>query len=323
MQKIGVLRALEMYKSRPGILIVNYHRVGDASKSSFDRGVFSATKDEFDFQIKYFKKHLPVVSGSELEDLVSGRTNLNRTYITITFDDGYLDNYTNAYDVLRANHVEAAFFLVPEYVGTSCVPWWDEIAYLVRNTKHEQITFASSGPLTLNLGQDREPAILEVLRLYKFAGNTRASELLQELREKAECALPEPGRRFLDWQEAKEMKNAGMVIGSHTSSHRILGQISPEQQRWELEQSKKEIEEKIGSPISALAYPVGSLDAFNSTTEEISRSVGYTMCFSYYGGINTPENMNPANLLRGSLDRNTLLFRTETMMYAKLGRLPY
>jgi peptidoglycan/xylan/chitin deacetylase (PgdA/CDA1 family) len=323
MQKLGILRALEMCKSRPGILIINHHRVGDASKGRFDREVFSVTADELDMQIKYFKKHLNVVSGDELDDLISGRTRLKRMHVAITFDDGYLDNYTNAFDVLRANQVRAAFFLVPEYVGTSYVPWWDEIAYLVRNTRKQKITLKSPSELTVMLGKHREAAIHSVLRHYKQPGNTHGAELLEELRAEAECELPIPGRRFLNWQEAKEMKSAGMDIGSHTRSHRILGQISPEQQRWELEQSKKEIEENIGIEVSTLAYPIGTRGTFDGTTEEIARSLGYTMCFSFYGGVNTPENLNRTNLLRGGTNPDPLLFRTETMMYAKLGRLPY
>lgn len=323
MQKLGILRALELYKSKPGILIINHHRVGDAPHTRFDREVFSATSDELDMQIKYFKKYLHVVSGEELENLVAGRTPLKQMHVAITFDDGYLDNYTNAFDVLRANDVGGAFFLVPEYVGTSHVPWWDEIAYLVRNTKKQQITLKSPGLLTLKLDQNREPAIHSVLRHYKQPGNAQGAQLLEELRAEAGCDLPTPNRRFLSWQEAKEMKDAGMVIGSHTQTHRILGQISPDQQRWELEQSKKEIEENIGSEVSTLAYPVGTLGAFDGTTEEIARSLGYNLCFSFYGGVNTPENMNRTNLLRGSTNPNPLLFRTETMMNAKLGRMPY
>lgn len=323
LEKMGLLWALERYKSKPGILIVNHHRVGDASKSRFDRGVFSATEEELDGQIKYFKKHLNLVFGEELEELVSGRTKLRGMHVALTFDDGYLDNYTGAFAVLRANETGAAFFLVPEYVGSAAVPWWDEIAYLVRNTRKEALTLTRSGVFHVLLGVDREPAIRSVLRHYKRPGDTRGGELLEELREQCECAEPTPSRRFLDWEEAREMKGAGMVIGSHTQTHRILGQLSPEQQRWELEQSKRVIEERIGSSVSALAYPVGTRGAFDGTTEEIARSLGYTMCFSFYGGVNTPERMTSMNLLRGSADREASLFRTETMMNAKLGRMPY
>jgi peptidoglycan/xylan/chitin deacetylase (PgdA/CDA1 family) len=323
MQKSGILRALEMYKSKPGILIINHHRIGHAANGRFDREVFSATADDLDTQLKYFKKYLNIVSGDELEDLVASKSKLTRMHVAITFDDGYLDNYTTAFDVLRANDAAAAFFLVPEYVGTGFIPWWDEIAYLVRNTKKHQITLQTPVPLTIALDPDREAAIHSVLRHYKRPDNTDGARLVAELRAEAECPLPEATRRFLNWSEAQEMQRAGMTIGSHTQSHPILGQLTLEQQRWELEESKKEIEQNLGNPITTLAYPVGSQTAFSKATEQIAHSLGYTLCFSFYGGINTPTAMNPTDLLRGSTNPDPLLFRAETMLAAKLGRLPY
>ena len=114
-----------------------------------------------------------------------------------------------------------------------------------------------------------------------------------------------------------------MDIGSHTCSHPILRQVSPERQLWEMEQSKKDIEENLGGKVTTLAYPVGTLNSFDGSTEQIARSLGYTMCFSFYGGINTPKSMNPTNLLRSCANPEPVLFRTETILHAKLGKLPY
>lgn len=319
----GLLQALEKYRSKPGLLVINLHRIGNRSESRFDRGLFSATADQFDRQIKYYKRHLHVVSGDELEALVLGSARLDRMCVALTFDDGYRDNYTAAFQVLQANQVGATFFLVPEYVGSCCIPWWDEIAYLVRNTKEKQLTLDLAEPLILNLGPDREPAILSVLRRYKLVDSKRGEELLDELRQKSDCSLPDVGRRFLSWTEAREMKRAGMLIGSHTQTHRILAHIDPDQQRWELEQSKKMIEEGIGEPISTFAYPVGTRGTFDAITENLVQQVGYSMCFSFYGGINVSGKIEPANILRTGTNPNFLLFCTETMMMAKFGRAIY
>ncbi len=323
MKTLGILRLMEMYKSRPGILILNHHRIGDSSSTRFDRKLFSATTDEFDVQLKYLKKHFDVVSGGELQDLVSRKTDLKRMYISITFDDGYLDNYTHALPVLLANQCTATFFLIPQYVGTGLIPWWDEIAYLLRNTRKNKISIQLPVPITIELDSDREVAIQKMLQHYKRPDNVRSDELMEELRRETECVLPVVERRFLDWKEAREMNAAGMSIGSHTQTHPILGQITPERQQWELEYSKQVIEENIGSKIYSLAYPVGTPGGFDITTEHLARSLGYSMCFSFYGGVNTPRNMNPANLLRGNTNSAPDLFRTETMFLTKLGRLPH
>ncbi len=323
LQNLGLLRVLEMVRAKPGILIINHHRVGNAASTRFDRGVFSASAEQFDLQLKYFKKHFNVVSGEELEALVSGKAPLKRMHIAITFDDGYRNDYATSFQVLKANDCAAAFFLVPEYVGTSTVPWWDEIAYLVRNSPKSQITLSTPVPLTLTLEADREPAIYAVLRHYKRKDNVHGDKLLAELRQEAGCEVPATGRRFISWEEAREMKAAGMTIGSHTQTHGILGQMPPETQQWELTESKKNIETNLGDKVDTLAYPVGIRGSFTPDTEKIARAAGYKMCFSFYGGINTPEHMQPMNVLRMATSLDNLLFRSETVLLSRLGKLPY
>ncbi|MEK6398545.1 MAG: hypothetical protein V4734_10700, partial [Terriglobus sp.] len=101
LQTFGVLRLIEALPSRPGIVVVNHHRVGNANATRFDRGVYSATTEALDRQITLLKRRMPIVAGDELESLVTGKTPLTRTYAVLTFDDGYLDNYTNAFPVLK------------------------------------------------------------------------------------------------------------------------------------------------------------------------------------------------------------------------------
>jgi peptidoglycan/xylan/chitin deacetylase (PgdA/CDA1 family) len=323
LRRLGALKVLEALRSKPGILIVTHHRVGDASTTRFDRAIFSASTDAFDQQLKYFKRYLHIVDGEELHELVTGRQKLTRMHVAITFDDGYLNDYTTSFDILKSNNCTGSFFLVPEYVGTSTIPWWDEIAYLVRNTQRPTITLTYPAPLTVTLTADREIAILTVLRHYKRPDNHSGEKILAELREQTACELPSVGRRFINWEEARKMKAAGMSIGSHTQTHRILGQLTPEEQQWELAQSKQIIEHNIGAPVTSVAYPVGIRGAFDAHTERITRELGYNVGFSFYGGINTPEHMHPTNLLRMATNPDPLLFRAETLFLSRLGWLPY
>jgi peptidoglycan/xylan/chitin deacetylase (PgdA/CDA1 family) len=309
LRKLGILRALELRDSKPGILIVTHHRIGEPNETCFDRDLFGATADELDAQVQYFKRHAPIVSGEELENLVSGKTPVKRLYVAFTFDDGYLDNYTKAFDVFRSSGTTATFFLVSDYVGTSTVPWWDEIAFRIRNTKRTELNLEYPAPLKVSLNGHREDAIANVLQHYKRADNLIAGELMNDIRREAECELPASKRRFLSWDEAKEMRAAGMAIGSHTRSHAILGRLSPEAQKQEMEDSKQTIESHLGSRVRSLAYPVGAKDCFSEATEKIALDAGYSMCFSSYGGVNGPTHLRRSNLLRGTVPSNPEKFR--------------
>jgi peptidoglycan/xylan/chitin deacetylase (PgdA/CDA1 family) len=321
LQKLGILRALEWRKSKPGILIVNHHRIGEAGETRFDRDLFSATADELDAQVRYFKRRAPIVSGDELEALVSGKTPMNRLFVAFTFDDGYLDNYTKAFDVFRSADSTATFFLVTDYVGTPTVPWWDEIAYLVRNTTKTEINLAYPTPLKVRLNRNRDAAIASILPHYNRRDNLRREEFLTEVRRETECEIPKPKRRFLDWNEAREMRNAGMEIGSHTKSHAVLGRLSLEHQKQELEGSKEALETHLGSEVNSLAYPVGARDCFTETTEQLAMDAGYRMCFSAYGGINDAAHLRRSNLLRGTVPSNPDKFRAVATARTILRRL--
>jgi peptidoglycan/xylan/chitin deacetylase (PgdA/CDA1 family) len=62
---------------------------------------------------------------------------------------------------------------------------------------------------------------------------------------------------FMNWGEVIEMHRRGMDIQSHTYTHPILTKESAQTIARELTKSKKQIEEKIGAPVIALAYPFG------------------------------------------------------------------
>lgn len=311
LQTLGVLRLMEALPSRPGIVVVNHHRVGNAHATRFDRGVYSATTDTLDQQIALLKRRMPIVAGDELESLVTGKTPLTRTYGVLTFDDGYLDNYTNAFPVLKHHNVPAIFFPVIQYAGTSTVPWWDEIAYLIRHSQTGRASVSTPAPLQLELAGNRETAILQMLRHFKRPDNQAQSGFLQQLRESTACAVPSAERRFLNWDEAREMTHAGMEFGSHTCSHTILSQQTGEEQRWELTQSKATLEHELDTRVHSVAYPVGSATAFTTNTQAYAREAGYSVGFSFQGGWNDADHLHPMRIERLSASEEEPLFRMQ------------
>jgi len=76
-----------------------------------------------------------------------------------------------------------------------------------------------------------------------------------------------------------------VTIGSHTFSHPHLTEISKEDARFELLESKKILEEITGKTIDLLAYPYGDC---NAAIERLSEECGYTAAWSVWNGNNTP-----------------------------------
>ena len=66
-----------------------------------------------------------------------------------------------------------------------------------------------------------------------------------------------PIGRMLSRSQLTELTAAGIEIGSHSHSHPQLDQLPGPQLAWELRHSRELLEEAIGRPVEALAYPYG------------------------------------------------------------------
>ena len=62
---------------------------------------------------------------------------------------------------------------------------------------------------------------------------------------------------FMDWDEIIQMSKAGIFVGAHTVSHRILSHLSDTELEKEIVDSKDEIEQRLGKRVISFAYPAG------------------------------------------------------------------
>lgn len=320
----GAATALGRLPARDSLLVLNYHRIGNPDNDPFDPGVFSTTGDQLSEQISYLKRQVSLVTLEEALAFVNGAIHekTRRCRVLITFDDGYLDNYKVAFPILRSEGVQGVFFLATSLVGSCQVPWWDHIAYLMKTAAARRFSLRYPADLVVNVDENGiTKSLRNVLRLYKRPENTDSARFIRELTEKAKGKDP-PGtlRRFLDWDEAREMIAGGMAIGSHTHSHTVLSQLAPEQQRHDLAQSRALLKEQLGIDAHALAYPVGGKGAFSRETQQLARESGYRAAFSFYGGTNLPGTSRPYDIKRvGVGNQGELHFRVRAAIWRFTG----
>ncbi len=315
---------LSQLPARDSLLVLNYHRIGNSADDLFDPGVFSATADQLDDQIFYLKRRVSLVTLEEALSFIDGgdKDKVRRCRVLITFDDGYLDNYKIAFPILRAHGAQGVFFLATSMVGSSKVPWWDHIAYLMKTASRRRFSLRYPADLAVDIDRNGLRESLEaVLRSYKKAGNSDPARFIQELAEEAKGEEP-PGtlRRFLNWDEAREMARGGMAIGSHTHSHSVLSQLEPERQYEELSKSRAILKEQLGVETDVLAYPVGHKDSFSDRTRRIAREAGYRAAFSHHGGANLQDKTSPYDVKRTKIaGQSRQCFQVETAVYHSTG----
>jgi peptidoglycan/xylan/chitin deacetylase (PgdA/CDA1 family) len=322
-QRSGLTGLLASLPTRRGLLVLNYHRIGNAEACEYDSETFSATGDEFDDQIGFLKRHCRLASLDEAIEMAAGGGKSKGTVVLLTFDDGYLDNYELAFPILASHGVHGAFFLPTSYIGTNYIPWWDTIAFIIKTGRRKEFALGPPWSRRFDAGPQGERAVIRaVLGLYKSPLTEDGERFIAMLEEACGAARPQAGQRsFMTWEEAAAMLRAGMAIGSHTCRHEILSKLTAEEQFEELRSSRREIEDRLGSPVTAIAYPVGSTGTFSPVTLAAAEQAGYRAGFSFYGGFNPWGRMERFDIRRLGVERPTkALFELRTTLTLATGK---
>ena len=216
-------------KVSSGIPTLMYHKFGDHPKGSQLAKLWVTTSD-FRRQMEYLKSHgFTTLTFTELRDIEHGRAPRPEKPCLVTVDDGYENNYTIAYPIMKELGLKINIFLVYETIDS-----------------------------------------------YNSWHNPES----------------EPWIPMMNWKQVREMQDSGVVeFGSHTMRHRNLPTIALDDVRWELEESKKRIEEKLGRELVGFAYPYGA-GAYHPEVRKLARAAGYHYDFGIKQGI-TPWPWKP------------------------------
>jgi len=308
--RLGAL--LRQFNSWQGLLSLAYHRIGDGANYPYERGLWSATPENFESQLRFLKKDFDVIGPSDLPEVLSKHRG---RYVLITFDDGYQDNYKIAFPILKRQGVSATFFLSTGFLDHPRLPWWNEIAWMIQTCSRQTIPGGNYLAHAVVLdGPDRQQALRLVLRKYKSLPGDSASEYLNFLADATGAGrFQENGlaNEWMTWDMVREMKTGGMFFGGHTVNHPVLAQLPVTQQREEIAGCARRLLEELGEPMQWFSYPVGGRDAFNEDTHLCLREQNVKYAFSYYGGFRKFTDGDPFNIPRTAveLDVTPNLFR--------------
>ncbi len=97
--------------------VLLYHKIDVPAPDSRVRGGFTPPA-RFARQMQYLKKRgFMFYTASELIEHFRERGEFPSNSVTLTFDDGWRDNYTNAFPVLKRLGIPATIFLIPSCIG--------------------------------------------------------------------------------------------------------------------------------------------------------------------------------------------------------------
>ena len=205
--------------------------------------------------------------------------------VAVTFDDdGYANNLYEAKPLLEHDEVPATVFVTSGMVGREREFWWDELEAILLAPREL--------PRALRLeigGQIHEWAPIEAARDFLKQSRSHQTQgglegqpnsrhaLYFSVWEKLKPLSPLAREKVLDdirtWagnfsglrdshrplteDELRALDGSTVELGAHTVSHPSLAKHSPDVQKQEIRESKRWLEDFLGTSVRAFAYPYG------------------------------------------------------------------
>lgn len=222
----------------------------------------------------------------DLDRILDFSSRNDRPLFSITFDDGWIDNYTNAYPLLLKYGVPATVFLVTSAIQTGNIFWVEDFLYKVAKIESEKdqllaanalIAFCNSRNIRISKSLCGITRIAEsFIEVIKVVPKKLRMDILQELyTELGLCMDPIKGE-VLTWEQINEMGDNGISFGSHTHTHEILKYTDRQTSLAELIASKAIIERETNKPVKYFCYPNAR---YNEKDADLIESVGYMNAF--------------------------------------------
>jgi peptidoglycan/xylan/chitin deacetylase (PgdA/CDA1 family) len=248
--------------------------------------------NDFTKQLDWLQKNVGnFLTESEWESAKSGKPSEG---VLLTFDDGLKDHVEHVLPILQERNIFAIFFV-------STLPLVSKNMLAVHLThkllslgRSEEILdfFRSKLPsavwgklnfgiaanaYTKHLDLDVNVTIKKIIN-YLFT-DFELSEVLDSASDKfLSNTLTEISESwYLSDQDLRLISNAGMKIGSHASTHKLLSLLNRDQIFDELSESRSILEGILGKVVDEFCYPYGGIHSYNKNVREALIQLKYSV----------------------------------------------
>ena len=296
---LGLLQIWQHFVLRQRAVILMYHRVltpNEMHRSGSHPAMIVESRT-FAEQMAVVKQRFKVLSIEEFAARMEQKIPFEDSSCLITFDDGWQDNFSNAYPVLRRYELPAVVFLPVNFIGRKRSFWQEDLVHLlvlaaltVRKDPAREVRFRDVLNLTglgeiLGLGDnDLRPQVIEAInRNRKVLSPSVVEIVLANLRSElgVENGDAEGTDSFLNWEQIAEMSQHGVTFGGHGAEHHLLSEMPIDSAREDIQISKGVIDRRCKATIPTFSYPRGYR---NPQVVELVKAAGFRLGFIANGG---------------------------------------
>ncbi len=257
------LDTLIRYCRAPSNTILTFHRIGEYNDPLF----LSVSQKRFEEVLSAINQTSKIVALSTA--LTHLKTNTKEHYYSLTFDDGYADNY-----ILKQYQkygIPSTIYIATNKIGHDIL-WPQKLTRSMLYGRRNELDLREfDAPYySLSTEEERSYALTDINNRLKEIPNEDLLHLVDIIYKKCAPLPLDKKERMLTWDEVTILKNNGITIGAHTMNHAILSRLSLSEAHKEINGSIKTVSERAGMKLPVhFSYPNGRKEDFNDDIVEL------------------------------------------------------
>jgi peptidoglycan/xylan/chitin deacetylase (PgdA/CDA1 family) len=271
---VGINTLLRSLTARRGRVLV-YHGVTKQVPEVFNWQQIRL--DRFVEHMRYLKKHYNVVPLPVILEHMTRKKEFPKRCVALTFDDGYENNFSVVYPLLKELNFPATFFISTAFIenGNKSL-WFDAIYNEITNHRGSEIDLSSCGFGIVNTSTTsaKSRAIDWLCDELKTLSYVEMEAKLQCILKRVEIRMGEPVLfPGMNWEQVRTLAADPLItIGGHSHRHLVLTNVSEEEAWKEIIINKQLLEKNIGKSVTVFSYPNGN---WNSKLISLLKRAGY------------------------------------------------
>lgn len=283
-----------------------YHRVNNLV---LDHNLLAVSPENFYMQMKFLKQNYHIVRFEDDWNV------LDVDCVCITFDDGYLDNFTYALPILQDLDIPATIFISTGNIDTTKEFWWDELERILIKEDYDfplefqlkDSIFSCVWPTTTKIERVRLYDTLVWLIKDKISLTKRNNWMEQIRNWSGDNKKTIKNNLNLQMDSIANLNLSLTTIGAHTVNHLTLRGLPENEQYFEIAESKKKLESLFQKEIKVFSYPFGGINDYDNIAKNICKRLKFNKAAANFPGIwqSASDDFEiPRNLVRNwSLDQ--------------------
>ena len=297
----GVHRFMQPYFGGVGAILMLHH-VRPQRRGGFQPNqVLEVTPRFFERVITSLRRSdIDIISLDEMHRRLTEQ-DFARRFACITFDDGYRDNKTWAYPILKKYDVPFAIYVPTSFPDRLGELWWVILeAAIAKNDRIALLVEGKGRRFDCGTVAEKQHLFSEVYSwLRSLPSEDHIRYAVRDLAARYDVDVSAINDDLcMTWQEIAALAADPLVtVGAHTVNHPILAKASNDVVRSEMKMGRAVIEAAIGIRPEHLAYPFGDRDTVGMREFQIATELGFKTAVTTRPNMLFPEHRDQMSAL--------------------------